>query len=184
MGKVHKTPLQLLNKNITLATLTPILRISVLLLSIYYLMVNYISAENEKHIIKNARESLQYSVSRESAIIKNKMKSMADSHQALFSQREYFYSHRDKYQVIDPNVKYAKDKYGLFYQTKDRGGADAMSFLFSKLSQEEITSYLNETQWFDIALKNAQEAHEAVVASWIIDSDALIRYCPFIELHN
>ncbi|NCO02181.1 MAG: response regulator [Epsilonproteobacteria bacterium] len=184
MGKVHKTLLQLLNKNITLATLIPILSISVLLLGIYYFMVNYISAENEKNIIKNARESLQYSVNRESAIIKNKMKSMADSHQALFSQIEYFYNHRDKYQVIDPNVKYAKDKYGLFYQTKDRGGADAMSFLFTKLSQEEITSYLNETQWFDIALKNAQEAHEAVVASWIIDSDALIRYYPFIELHN
>src|SRR4051794_29522512 len=103
MGKVHKTLLQLLNKNITLATLIPILSISVLLLGIYYFMVNYISAENEKNIIKNARESLQYSVNRESAIIKNKMKSMADSHQALFSQIEYFYNHRDKYQVIDPN---------------------------------------------------------------------------------
>ena len=184
VGKQKNSLSKLLTKNITYSTLLPIFVISILLLGTYYSMISFVSHENEKNIINNARDSLQYSVDRESAIIKNKLKSMADSHQSVFSQIEFFYKNREKYSVIDQSIKYEKNKFGLYHQTKDRGAADAMSFLFTKLSESEITKYLNETQWFDISLQDAVEAHDAVVASWIIDSDAMIRYYPYIGLHN
>ncbi len=182
--KTKKTLLQLLNKNIVYATLIPILTISVFLLMVYYVMINFISLENEKNLIKNARSSLKYSVNRESAIVTNKMKGMADSHAAVFTQMEHFYNHRDKYSILDPTITYRQDKFGLYYQTQNKGGADAISFVFTKLSEKEIVRYLNETQWFDIQLKAAVDANKAVVASWIIDSNAMIRYYPHIGLHN
>jgi signal transduction histidine kinase len=178
------TLLQLLNRNITSATILPILLISSILLVIYYSMINYVSTENKNNILKNSRDSLQYSVNRESSIIKDKMKSIADSHKNIHTQVEHFYNNRDKYTVINNNVTYGKNKYGLYYQNEDIDGVDTMSFKFTKLSRKEIVTYLNETQWFDISLKNATVAHNAVVASWVIDSDAIIRYYPFIGLHQ
>jgi hypothetical protein len=112
------------------------------------------------------------------------MKSITDSHKNIFTQVEHFYYNREKYTVLNNNIHYDENKYGLYYQREDIAGADAMSFRFTKLPKNEIVRYLNETQWFDISLKNAVEAHDAVVASWVIDSDALIRYYPFINLHQ
>ena len=184
MKQKRKTLLQLLTKNITYSTLVPIVLISLLLLTILLVMSSYIFNKNEENIIQNARNALQYSVDRESIIIKNKMKNIVNSHKNIFEQVDHFYKNREKYIVLDDSVKYEKDKYGLYYQTQDRGGADAMSFLFTELSKDEIFDYLNVTQWFDISLQAAVESNEAVVASWVIDSDAMIRYYPFIELHN
>ncbi|MBN2826118.1 MAG: cache domain-containing protein, partial [Campylobacterales bacterium] len=147
-------------------------------------MINFISSENKKAIVENARESLRYSVNRESLNISEKMKSIANSHQSIYTQIDHFYKNREKYSVLKSDTEYKKDQFGLYYQTKDTGGADAMSFLFTKLTQDEIVSYLNQTQWFDMHLKNAVNSSDAVVASWVIDSDAMIRYYPFIELHN
>jgi|GEM_PF-671046 len=184
MNKKEKTLSQLLIENISYATLVPISIIAILLLLTYYLMINYITNENEKNIINNARNSLIYSVDRESSIIENKMKSIADSHKNIFTRVDHYYKNSDKYTILNDKVKFDKDKYGLVFQKEDIGGADSMSFLFTKLSRDEIEHYLTKTQWFDIALKNAVEANEAVVASWLIDSNAMIRYYPFIELHN
>jgi len=178
------TLLQLLNKNITYATILPIILISSIILVTYYFMITYVSSENKNNILKNSRDYLQYAVNRESNIIKNKMKSITDSHTNIFTQVEHFYNNKEKYMVLSNNVMYDKNKYGLYYQQNDIGGADTMSFSFTKLSRDQIVDYLNQTQWFDISLKNAVEAHNAVVASWIIDSDALIRYYPFIGLHQ
>lgn len=112
------------------------------------------------------------------------MKSIANSHKNIFTQVENYYNNQEKYTILNNNVVYGKDKYGLYYQKKDIGGADAMSFKFTKLSRKQIVNYLNKTQWFDIPLKNAVLAHDAVVASWVIDRNAMIRYYPFIHLHK
>lgn len=182
----HKkiTLLQLLNKNIMYATITPIILISSIILLTYYFMIHYVSSENQNNILKNSRDYLQYAVNRESDIIKNKMKSITDSHKNIFTQVDHFYNHRNKYTVLNNDIHYDENRYGLYYQREDIGGADTMSFKFTKLSRDKIINYLNETQWFDISLKNAVEAHNAVVAAWVIDSDALIRYYPFIGLHQ
>jgi signal transduction histidine kinase/CheY-like chemotaxis protein/HPt (histidine-containing phosphotransfer) domain-containing protein len=178
------TLLQLLNKNITYATIIPIVLISSIILVAYYLMIFYVSDENKKNILKNSRDYLHYAVNRESDIIRNKMKSITDSHRNIFTQVQHFYNNEEKYTILNDKVSYGENKYGLYYQEKDIGGADTMSFKFTKLSKNEITSYLNKTQWFDISLKNAVQAHDAVVASWVIDSNAIIRYYPFIGLHK
>jgi signal transduction histidine kinase/CheY-like chemotaxis protein len=184
MKTEDKTLSQLLVQNISYATLIPIFIIAIFLLGAYYLMINYITEENEKNIINNARNALVYSVDRESNIIENKMKSIADSHKNIFTRVEHYYKNSEKYTILNKNVEFEKSKYGLVYQKEDIGGADATSFLFTKLKRKEIEDYLVKTQWFDIALKNAVEANEAVVASWMIDSNALIRYYPFIHLHQ
>ncbi len=184
MKTKDKTLSQLLVQNISYATLIPIFIIATFLLGAYYLMINYITKENEKNIINNARNALVYSVDRESNIIENKMKSIADSHKNIFTRVEHYYKNSEKYTILNKNVEFEKSKYGLVYQKEDIGGADATSFLFTKLKRKEIEDYLVRTQWFDIALKNAVEANEAVVASWMIDSNALIRYYPFIHLHQ
>ncbi|XPV68602.1 MAG: response regulator [Halarcobacter sp.] len=184
MEKKEKTLSQLLVENISYATWIPILVISIFLLGTYYFMINYISKENEKNIINNARDSLEYSVNRESNIIKNKMKSISDSHKNIFARAEHYYKNSEKYTILNKNVIFEKDKYGLVFQKNDIGGANATSFLFTKLSRKDIEHYLIKTQWLDIPLKNAVEANEAVVASWIIDSNAMIRYYPFIQIHN
>ena len=183
---IHKkiTLLQFLNKNIMYATIMPIILISSIILLTYFFMIHYVSSENQNNILKNSRDYLQYAVNRESDIIKNKMKSITDSHKNIFTQVDHFYNHRNKYTVLNNDIHYDENRYGLYYQREDIGGADTMSFKFTKLPRDEIVNYLNETQWFDISLKNAVEAHNAVVAAWVIDSDALIRYYPFIGLHQ
>jgi len=184
-NQINKSTLeQLLNKNITYFTIIPIIFTAIFLLTTAYYVLDYISEANKESILKNARESLKYSIDRESNIITNKMKSIADSHKNIYTTVENFYKHSDRYTVLDNTVEYKRDKYGLYYQTKDRGGADALSLAFTTLSKDEIFNYLNATQWFDIPLKNAVEANDEVVASWVIDSHALIRYYPFVELHK
>jgi serine phosphatase RsbU (regulator of sigma subunit) len=180
----NRTLFQFLTKSITYATLLPIFGISIFLLIVYFIMTNYILEENEKTLLKNARISLEYAVNRESSIIETKMRSIADSHKSIYSQIDHFYKNRDKYTVLDDGAVYKRDDFGLYFQTEDRGGADAMSFLFTTLHKDEIFDYLDHTQWFDMHLKNAVDAHASVVASWIIDSEAMIRYYPFIELHQ
>lgn len=175
---------ELLTKSIKISTLLPIIFISTILFIFYFFMMNYISQENEKNIIKNARESLKYSVNRESKNISEKMVAIANSHKSIFSQIEHYYNNQNKYTILNPNLEYKKNKFGLIYQAKDTGGADVTSFVFTKLKDKEIIDYLNHTQWFDIHLKNAVETTPAVVASWVIDSNAIIRYYPFIGLHK
>ncbi len=182
--KNKKTLKHLITNNIRLVALIPIIIISIILVSVYFFMVNYISKENRNIIIENARESLKYSVNRESKNISDKMYAIAESHKSIFSQVEHFYKNPQKYSILNTNAKYKRDKSNILYQENNFGGADAMSFVSSTLPKNEIIDYLNKTQWFDMHLKNAVETSDAVVASWIIDQEALIRYYPYIGLHE
>lgn len=182
--KSKNTLSKIIKNNIVTSTVLAIVAITLVMVGTYYYVLNYLIDMNRDNILKNANSYISYAIDREAETMKKRMKAIADSHKNIVTRVEHYYKNRDKYPVLNNSIEYKRNANGLYYQDKDIGGADSMSFLFTSLSKNEISKYLNETQWFDIPLQNAVEAHNEVVASWVIDKDAMIRYYPFIGLHN
>lgn len=184
ISKNKQTFLQIVSNYTKYSALIPMAFLSFFLLGIYFFIFHYISAENEKNILNNSKESLYYAVDIESSAITKKMESIENAHNTIYTQFSHFYNHRDKYTILDEDTKYEKYKTGLIFQQKNGDTSIGWSFSFSKLHQEEIITYLRTTQWCDMSLKNAVKDNKEVVSSWVIDADGMSRYYPYIDIEN
>lgn len=180
----RKTLSNLIMRQVSFSTIISTLIVSSILFIAFYFVSSYVIDSNQKELRKNSIDYLEYAIDREAALIEVKMKNITDMHQNIFTMANLFYKNPEKFSILDPSLNYPQDKKGIYYQSKDIGGSDAIAFPFTTKNKEEITASLNKMQWFDLPLKTIVDSNKEVLASWVFDSDALIRYYPFINLHK
>lgn len=161
------------------ASLIPIFAIEVTLLVLYFGINYYISQQNFRTLLDEAKSNISEISKKEAKIINNQLLEVSKSATFLQKEHELFFKNKSSFGMPNGNPSFGVASNGVFYKTNKIGSSIYYSSK-TKIGQKELLK-ATKTEFMDVSFKSLIETNSNIVAVYFNSYDAMNRLYPFID---